>query len=398
MSALLTHPVHSLLLPDTPGGPSAHLSPDAIAAALAADAVTLPPHHLSVVVPMFNEVDNAARLIDSVQAALQHYPQPWELIVVDDGSQDGTARALEARARQVGGHVRVLRLARNFRQTAAMQAGIDAARGDVIVTMDGDLQNDPRDIATLVARLLRDDLDVVAGWRQQRQDGWLLRRLPSMLANRLIRRITGLPFQDLGCSLKAFRAEVLREVRLYGEMHRFIPAWLATVTSPSRMAEEPVRHHARQNGTSKYGLSRTLRVLVDLLAVSFFQRFAARPGHFFGVIGLLVVMASLAVLGYLGVLKLMGEPIGTRPLLSLGFFGLMGGLQFLTTGVLAELLIRIYYGARHAAPYVVKAAALAPAATPTRPAVTPDEAAELVAPPWGGLPAPARDPARAVSA
>lgn len=317
----------------------------------------VPPHRLSVVVPMYNEVINAPLLVDAVQGALADYPFPWELIVVDDGSRDGTTQALRRHALTIGDHIRVVQLARNFRQTAAMQAGIDAARGDVIVTMDGDLQNDPRDIPRLVARLLRDDLDIVAGWRQQRQDGLLLRKIPSQIANRLIRKITSLPFQDLGCSLKAFRGDVLREVRLYGEMHRFIPAWLSTVTSPSRMAEEPVRHHARAHGESKYGISRTLRVLVDLLAVTFFQRFAARPGHFFGVIGLGVVMASLGVLGYLGVLKLTGHDIGNRPLLSLGFFGLMGGLQFLTTGVLAELLIRIYYGARHAAPYVVRGGA-----------------------------------------
>lgn len=313
----------------------------------------VPGHRLSVVVPMYNEVINAPLLVDAVQAALAGYPFPWELIVVDDGSRDGTAQALRAHGRTIGPHIRVVQLARNFRQTAAMQAGIDAARGDVIVTMDGDLQNDPRDIPKLVARLLRDDMDIVAGWRQKRQDDLVMRKIPSRIANRLIRKITNLPFQDLGCSLKAFRGDVLREVRLYGEMHRFIPAWLSTVTSPSRMAEEPVRHHARTHGESKYGISRTLRVLVDLLAVTFFQRFAARPGHFFGVIGLGVVMASLGVLGYLGVLKVLGHDIGNRPLLSLGFFGLMGGLQFLTTGVLAELLIRIYYGARHAAPYVV---------------------------------------------
>lgn len=317
--------------------------------------LSLPAHHLSIVVPMYNEVDNAAALIDAVRTALAAYPQPWELIVVDDGSRDATAAALRRHAGATGAPVRVISLARNFRQTAAMQAGIDAAQGDVIVTMDGDLQNDPRDIPRLVQRLLAEDLDIVAGWRVQRQDGFWLRRLPSQLANRLIRRITGLPFHDLGCSLKTFRASVLREVRLYGEMHRFIPAWLSTVTSPARMAEEPVDHHPRLHGTSKYGLSRTLRVLVDLLAVTFFQRFAARPGHFFGVIGLAVLGAGLAMLGYLGGLKLLlGEDIGGRPLLSLGFFCCIGGLQFLTTGVLAELLIRIYYGARHGQPYVVR--------------------------------------------
>jgi glycosyltransferase involved in cell wall biosynthesis len=313
-------------------------------------------HRLSLVVPMYNEVDNAAPMIDAVQAALADYPWPWELIVVDDGSVDGTGRALDRRAREVGPHVRILHLARNFRQTAAMQAGIDAARGDVIATMDGDLQNDPADIPHLVARLLDEDLDMVAGWRRERQDGFLLRRLPSILANRLIRRVSGLEFQDLGCSLKVFRGSVLRQVRLYGEMHRFIPAWLATVTSPARLAEEPVRHHARQAGKSKYGAGRTPRVLLDLLAVHFFLRFGTRPGHFFGGIGLVLGLTGGLMLAYLGVLKLQGLDIGTRPLLSLAFFLVLGGVQLLTTGVLAELVMRVYFDVGRARPYRVRGA------------------------------------------
>jgi glycosyltransferase involved in cell wall biosynthesis len=304
---------------------------------------------------MYNEFDNAAPLIDAVQEALVAYAFAWELIVVDDGSSDGTGPALERHAAQVGPHIRVLRLSRNFRQTAAMQAGIDMARGDVIVTLDGDLQNDPRDIPKLVARLLIDDLDLVAGWRRERQDGLWLRRIPSLVANRLIRRSTGLAFQDLGCSLKAFRTSVLRQVRLYGEMHRFIPAWMATVTSPARMAEEPVNHRARLHGTSKYGLSRTLRVVTDLIAMHFFLNFGSRPGHFFGVAGLGVSALGGAILAWLAVEKLVtGAAVGTRPLLALGFFMVIGGLQFLCTGVLAELLIRIYYDGRHALPYHVR--------------------------------------------
>jgi glycosyltransferase involved in cell wall biosynthesis len=299
-----------------------------------------PPHRLSVVVPLYDELDNVEPLLDGIHAALSEYPCPWELVAVDDGSRDGTAAALERHAARLGPHVRVVRLLRNYGQSTAMQAGIDAARGDVIVTMDGDLQNDPRDIPRLVARLLREDLDLVAGRREHREDGLLLRRVPSIVANRLIRRTTGLAFQDLGCSLKAFRGAVVREVRLYGEMHRFIPAWLSTVTSPARMAEEPVRHHARTHGRSKYGLGRTFRVLVDLLAIHFFLRFRARPGHFFGVLGLFVLTVGAGILAYLLGLKLLGEDVGGRPLLSLGFFCVLGGLQFLTTGVLAELLIR----------------------------------------------------------
>ena len=313
----------------------------------------MPAHRLSVVVPMYNEHESAKPLIDAVQNALSAYPHPWELIVVDDGSSDGTPKILKAHAAQVGAHIRVVELRRNFKQTAAMQAGIDAARGDVIVTMDGDLQNDPRDIPKLVARLLNEDLDMVAGWRHERQDGLLLRKIPSRIANRLIRKVSGLDFHDLGCSLKAFRADVLKQIRLFGEMHRFIPAWLATVTSPSRMAEEPVRHHARLLGQSKYGISRTFRVIVDLLAMHFFLRFGSRPGHFFGGIGLGVMSLGGLVLAYLGVLKLFGEDVGGRPLLQLGFFGVLVGFQFLTTGVLAEIMMRVYFDEGKAQQYHV---------------------------------------------
>jgi glycosyltransferase involved in cell wall biosynthesis len=309
------------------------------------------PHRLSVVVPMYNERENAVPLIDAVQGALAGYPAPWELVVVDDGSRDGTGLTLERRAAEVGAHVRVVRLRRNFGQSAAMQAGIDAARGDVIVTMDGDLQNDPADIPALVTKLLEEDKDLVAGWREKRQDAMFLRKVPSRIANRLIRKATRLEFHDLGCSLKAFRAPVLREIRLFGEMHRFIPAWLATVTSPDRMAEVPVRHRSRERGASKYGISRTFRVIVDLLAVYFFLRFRARPGHFFGVLGLLVMSAGALVLAYLLALKLFGESVGNRPLLLLGFFFVMGGVQLLTTGVLAEIVIRVYFDGRLAKAY-----------------------------------------------
>lgn len=315
---------------DTPAAPATSAPP-----------ADLPPHRLSVVVPMYDELENVEPLLEAVDAALASHPHPWELVVVDDGSRDGTGAALRRHGARFGEHVRVVRLLRNFGQSAAMQAGIDAARGDVIVTLDGDLQNDPRDIPRLVARLLLEDLDLVAGRRERRQDGFLLRRLPSMIANRLIRRTTGLRFQDLGCTLKAFRASVLHEVRLFGEMHRFIPAWMATVTSPDRMTEEPVAHRGRVHGRSKYGISRTLRVLVDLVAVHFFMNFRSRPGHFFGGLGLLVLGTGGAILGYLGWRKLLGESIGGRPLLLVGFFCVVGGLQFLTTGILGELLIRV---------------------------------------------------------
>jgi glycosyltransferase involved in cell wall biosynthesis len=348
------HYLPSASLPAAPDVGGAHSDGPASAFGRhgALDVGGVPFHRLSVVVPMYNEIENAAPLIDEVQAALGDYPFPWELLVVDDGSRDGTGQALADHGATLGPHIRVIRLWRNFRQTAAMQAGIDASRGDVIVTMDGDLQNDPRDIPKLVARLLTGDLDFVAGWRKNRQDGFWLRKFPSKIANALIRKSTGLKFNDLGCSLKAFRGSVLREVRLYGEMHRFIPAWLATVTSPQRMDEVPVNHRARVAGTSKYGLSRTFRVITDLLAMHFFLNYGTRPGHFFGGIGLFTGSLGGLILAWLAVLKfILGQSIGGRPLLILGFFMVIAGLQLLLAGVLAELLIRIYYDGRHAQPY-----------------------------------------------
>jgi len=304
----------------------------------------LPRHTLSVVVPLYNEAENVEPLLERVHLALAPYPWPWELILVDDGSSDDTALELARCAGSYGPHVRVVELVRNFRQTAAMQAGLDAARGTVIVTLDGDLQNDPIDIPRLVSRLLSEDLDLVAGWRKDRQDGLLLRKLPSGIANRLIARMTGVHLHDYGCSLKVFRASAIKNVRLYGEMHRFIPAWLATITRPGRIAEEVVSHHARVFGKSKYGLSRTFRVILDLIFVYFFMRYRTRPGHFFGGIGIGLGAIGGLILCYLAGLKLFfHESIGTRPMLFLGFFLVIAGLQMITSGVIAELLARIYH-------------------------------------------------------
>ncbi|MEC5388029.1 glycosyltransferase family 2 protein [Uliginosibacterium sp. H3] len=316
---------------------------------------TLPVHRLSVVVPMYNEAESVAPMVERVHEGLSNYPWPWELVIVDDGSSDSTVDALRAAAAEYGPHVRVVELMRNFKQTAAMQAGIDAARGDVIVTLDGDLQNDPIDIPRMVARLLRENLDLVAGWRKNRQDGLWLRKIPSRIANRLIARITGVKLNDYGCSLKAFRGSVIKSVRLYGEMHRFIPAWLATVTTPRRISEEVVEHHARQFGESKYGISRTFRVILDLISVYFFMRFRTRPGHFFGGAGLTIGSIGSAILLYMAFLKLVqGQTIGTRPLLMLGFFALVMGVQFVLTGVLAETLARIYFESGSAKQYEVR--------------------------------------------
>jgi glycosyltransferase involved in cell wall biosynthesis len=311
-------------------------------------------HRVSIVVPMYNEIGNVQPLVERVFETMQSAPWPWELILVDDGSRDGTGDALRRMAQAHPDFVHVVQLSRNFKQTAAMQAGIDAARGDVIVTMDGDLQNDPVDIERMVERLIREDLDLVAGWRKDRKDALLLRKFPSRIANRLIARMTGIVLNDYGCSLKVYRASTLRRVRLYGEMHRFIPAWLATVTSDQRIAQEVVTHHPRVHGESKYGISRTFRVLLDLFFVYFFMRFRSRPGHFFGGIGLFLMGIGGLVLSYLFALKLaFGEDIGTRPLLFVGFFMAIAGVQMLTSGILAEVLVRVMFESGHNKSYLV---------------------------------------------
>jgi glycosyltransferase involved in cell wall biosynthesis len=301
-------------------------------------------HSLSVVIPMYEEADNAAPLLERVHRALADYPGPWEMICIDDGSRDGTGERLRELAHGYGRHVRIIRLRRNFGQTAAMQAGLDAARGALIATLDGDLQNDPADIPRLVRELLERDLDLLQGWRKRRQDRLLLRKIPSRIANWLIARVTGVRLHDYGCSLKLYRAEVIKRVRLFGEMHRFIPVWVAGVTDPRRIGESVVAHEARRFGHSKYGLSRTFRVLLDLLSAFFFLRYRARPGHFFGSIGMVFGFLGFLIMADLAVEKFgFGEDIGQRPLLFVGILLLVVAIQFLTTGVLAELLSRTFF-------------------------------------------------------
>lgn len=299
---------------------------------------------LSIVVPMYREEENAQLLIQRVHDGLRHYLGPWEIICVDDGSPDKTLSELRQARNEHGTHVRLISLQRNFGQTAAMQAGIDAARGELIVTMDGDLQNDPADIPRMVTELIERDLDLLQGWRKDRQDAALKRKLPSRIANRLIGKITGLRLHDYGCSLKVYRTSVLRQIRLFGEMHRFIPVWIAGVTAPHRIGETVVTHHARQFGESKYGISRTFRVLIDLMSVFFFLRFRARPGHFFGSIGLASGVLGGVLMSWLLFVKFaLGNDIGGRPMLIVAVLLLVMALQFLTTGVIAEMLSRILF-------------------------------------------------------
>lgn len=301
--------------------------------------------YVSVVIPLHNEVDNLQPLLAALEAALAAAPFYWEVILVDDGSLDGTLALALAMAANAP-HVRVVALQRNYGQTAAMQAGIEHAYGRIIVTLDGDLQNDPADIMRMVAELQARQLDLLVGWRQQREDHKWLRIWPSRLANRLIGSLTGIRLHDYGCSLKAYRAAVIRQVRLYGEMHRFIPLWVACQVPRQRIGELVVRHHPRQRGRSNYGLGRSYRVLLDLLVAAFFLKFRARPGHFFGAIGLALAGVGSVMLGWLGFSKfILGEEIGGRPMLLVAVLLVLAALQLLTTGVLAELLSRIYFTA-----------------------------------------------------
>ena len=298
---------------------------------------------LSVVIPLYQEAENVGPLLARLHEGLAGYEHPWELICVDDGSTDRTVERLREEAAGYGSHVRVIRMRRNFGQTAAMQAGITAARGRFIATLDGDLQNDPADIPRMLAEMQERDLDLLQGWRQKRRDD-SVRKFFSRVANRLIARITGVNLHDYGCSLKVYRADVIKRVRLFGEMHRFIPVWVAGVTSPARIGETVVNHQARQYGESKYGLSRTFRVVVDLLTVFFFLRFRARPGHFFGSIGLFFgALGSMGMI-WLGFVKfVLGDPIAGRPLLFVSVLFIVMSIQMLTTGVLSELLSRTFF-------------------------------------------------------
>jgi len=312
-------------------------------------------HSLSVVVPLHDEEDNVLPLVTQVQAAMATSPWPWQLILVDDGSRDRTADRIREAVAASPEHVAAVILRRRFGQTAAMQAGIDMACGSVVATMDGDLQNNPHDIVRMVRRLLDEDLDLLVGWRRERQDGFWLRRLPSVLANRLIGAVTRLHLHDYGCSLKIYRASVLREVRLYGEMHRFIPTWMATVTSPARIREEEVSHFPRLYGKSKYGMSRAVKVLLDLLAMVFFVRFRASPGHFFGRIGLACMLPGVFAIAWLCWLKLAeGAEIAGRPLFLLGLLLVVIGGQFVCTGIVTEMLARTYFEAGTARTYLVR--------------------------------------------
>lgn len=295
---------------------------------------------VSVVVPVYNEVESIPHLLEAIASTMKASGLTYDIICVDDGSKDGSADFLKQQATERTDLKAVL-LRRNYGQTAAMAAGFKYATGKAIVTLDADLQNDPADIPALLAKLDA-GYDLVSGWRKQRQDAALTRLLPSKIANKLIGITTGVKLHDYGCSLKAYRSELVADMNLYGELHRFLPA-LAFIEG-ARIGEMPVRHHARRFGRSKYGLWRTFRVLMDLLTISFMKKFLTRPMHVFGLFGLLSLVLGTAIGLYLTFLKLgLGQSIGNRPLLILSVLLFITGVQLFCFGLLAELLMRTYH-------------------------------------------------------
>jgi glycosyltransferase involved in cell wall biosynthesis len=305
---------------------------------------------LSVVVPLKDEQENVRPLVERVRESLRECG-PWELVLVDDGSTDGTFAELEA-ASAADPRVKVVRLRRNFGQSAATQAGLDAAAGDVIVTMDGDLQNDPADIPKLVAKL-DEGYDAVLGRRMNRQDKFLLRKVPSLCANWLIRKVLAVPFKDFGCTLRVMRREVADGLMLYGEMHRFITALI--IQGGAKVTQVPVTHHARTAGKSKYNLTRTVRVILDLMTVKFQGSYQTRPMHLFGLIGLMCLF-----LGFLGVAAsvvmkyTVGPGMTANPLFLLGSVAGLIGVQFVSLGLMGEVLTRVYFESQGKRPYVVR--------------------------------------------
>lgn len=306
---------------------------------------------LSVVIPLLDEAPNVDALYAELAETLDAWGRTCEMVFVDDGSTDGTFERL-ARLQASDPRMRVVRLRRNFGQTAAFSAGFAAARGRVIATADGDLQNDLREIPRMVEKL-DEGFDIVCGWRRSRRDPWFSRRLVSFVANRLVSRVTGVRLRDYGCSLKVFQAEVVRSLRLYGEMHRFIPA-IASERGV-RLAEVAVNHRPRRRGRSKYGLSRTPRVLLDLITVKFLLSYSTRPLQIFGLVGAAMGAAGAATTAWLAYIRLFeGQDIGGRPLLLFGILLLFTGVQLVTLGLLAELQVRTYHESQGKPTYYVR--------------------------------------------
>jgi glycosyltransferase involved in cell wall biosynthesis len=318
---------------------------------------------LSVVITVLNEEENIQPLLEAVRYALRNLD--YEIILVDDGSADKTKHQVLEHADD---KTVLVELRKNYGQSTAMTAGIDYSRGKYVALLDGDLQNDPTDIPFMLDLLKKEDWDVVAGNRKNRKDGFILRKIPSKIANALIRRMTGVYIKDYGCTLKVFRREIAEELGLYGELHRFIPV-LAKLQG-AKIAQVDVRHHPRQFGKSKYGINRTFRVMSDLILMIFMRRYMQKPMHLFGTLGFISLGTGILINLYLLALKIMGQNIGGKPLLILGLILLLGGIQFITVGIIADINVRTYYESQNKKTYTIRKVYRGKRETSPQPAVS----------------------------
>ena len=305
---------------------------------------------ISIIIPVFNESESIGYLLDEVLNVMQKNNLNFELIVVNDGSNDNTSIVLDDLSIKIQ-ELSVISLRKNYGQTAAMAAGFDHSKGEIVITLDGDLQNDPYDIPTLITHI-NAGYDLVCGWRYERKDKLINRRIPSQIANKLIANVTGLRLHDYGCSLKAFKKEILNDIKLYGELHRFLPV-LANIEG-AKIKEIKVNHRSRKYGSSKYGIDRTFRVLMDLLTVWFMTKFLTRPMYGFGFVGIISILISLGMTSYLFIIKILGEDIGNRPMLMFALILGIAGVQLFSFGLLGELLIRTYHESQNRPIYRVR--------------------------------------------
>ncbi|WP_268034322.1 glycosyltransferase family 2 protein [Algoriphagus sp. PAP.12] len=302
---------------------------------------------ISVVITIYNEEDNIKPLLEATYGALEKLD--YEVILIEDGSTDRTVEEVKKYAND---RTKLIIFNKNYGQTTALAAGIDMASGVYIATMDGDLQNDPTDIPTMLQKAMDEDWDVVAGRRANRKDGFVLRKIPSKIANWVIRNTTKVYLNDYGCTLRVYKAEIAQNMGLYGELHRFIP--VLAKQQGAKMTEVDVKHHPRIHGESKYGLSRTFKVMADLILMLFFQKYFQRPIHLFGGIGLISFFIGGLISFYMLILKIMGEDIWGRPLMILGFIMILGGIQLITTGIIAEIIVRTYFESQDKKTYTIK--------------------------------------------
>ena len=312
--------------------------------------MTNPNQLISIIIPVFNECESIRYLLDEVLNVMQNNTLNCELIVVNDGSNDNTSTVLDELTIKIK-ELSVISLRKNYGQTAAMSAGFDNSKGEIVITLDGDLQNDPNDIPKLISNI-NEGYDLICGWRYERKDKLINRRIPSKIANKLIANVTGLKLHDYGCSLKAFKKEIVDDIKLYGELHRFLPV-LANIEG-AKIKEIKVNHRSRKYGSSKYGIDRTFRVLMDLLTVWFMTKFLTRPMYGFGFFGIISILLSLGMTSYLFIIKLLGNDIGNRPMLMFALILGIAGVQLFSFGLLGELLIRTYHESQNRPIYRVR--------------------------------------------